>query len=906
MDIQCDVIILTECWLSKIANIPALDGYISYKSQFSNQNDGVILYVKSTISHTIAEPTLQDANCLILRVDSTIAVIAAYRSPSSRNIDSFIDSLDLVLASLVQYKTVILTGDLNINILSNDVTTDSYLNILASHGLLAAHTIPTRDKACLDHVMVRSNKGSTTVILDSPITDHFPTIFCSEVNFQHCAVKKIVSRINIPAVVEQLSRTDFFPILTATDANAAASDLVNAIANVVSANTILIKIPNRKRCLKPWITPGLLRCIKNRDNLHKKAKASPNNEVLHVTYTRYRNFCNNLLKKLKAEFESKELNNNKDNTKGLWKVIKNITHLNKSSTPPLELLKLTNNDTDSVDQVNNFFANIGADLASRIQNDSTNRRQFSQSNNKYSSMALLDTDETEVENIILGLKNNCAIGVDGISNEILKSARHILVQPITFLCNLCLSSGVFPDVFKGALVSPIHKGGDRHSVTNYRPISILTSLSKVLEKILNTRLVDYLDTNNIIANNQYGFRKSLSTEHAVLELTERIVGLLDNKAKVIGIFLDLTKAFDTVSIPLLLDKMEGLGIRGIVLDIFRSYLFNRKQRVKVGNVMSNNASPTFGVPQGSVLGPTLFLIYINNLCLIDIPNCSLISYADDTVLIAHGTDWEQARHKAENAVATVMTWLNQNLLTLNILKTKFITFSPRTQSQPAIGAIDVVAHACHSSTSDCNCLTLTRANNIKYLGVIIDSTFSWHDHISSLVGRIRKLLPIFKKLRTCADLKTLHIVYSALTQSLLQYCITAWGGSGTTFMLRLERAQRAILKVMLGKPRRYSTNTLYEECKLLTVRQLYVLRSITMLHPCLHFNPIAGRRRMWSCPSVPHRTSLARRQYFVSAPRLYNKVNKIHNIYALPLNRCKNVIKSWLLTLTYHDTEALI
>lgn len=906
INVPCDVIILTECWLSRVVTIPVFDGYTSYKTQYSNQNDGVIVYIKSDIIHTVIERVIQDANCLITKLDLDFAVVAIYRSPAQKNIDNFIDSLDQTLASLSSSNTVVLIGDLNINLKENNLNTDKYLNVLASHGLLAAHTITTRDNACLDHVMLKSNLKSTTIVLDSPITDHAPTLFCSAIRCQHKKPTYLVTRINFPSVINDLSAINFTPILEVNNANVAATNFVTKITNVIESNMQLINIPNRKRCLKPWITPGLLRCIKHRDKLHKKSKHASNDNVLRIIYCRYRNFCNKLLKKLRIEYDRSELNKNKNNTKGMWRTIKNIVHLNNTPKIPVELLDIAENSTDSADQVNVFFANIGANLASKITVNNTNSIPLINAEVPYSSMAMLPTDEIEVRNIILGLRSKCSSGIDLVSNEVLKSAIHILVPPLTLLFNICLSTGVFPDIFKRALITPVHKSGDRHSVDNYRPISILSSISKILEKVINSRLVDYLDKNKIIAKNQYGFRKNMSTEDAVLELNERVVRLLDNKAKVIGIFLDLAKAFDTVSVPLLLTKMECLGIRGMVLEMFRSYMTNRSQKVKIGNVISNTAYPSYGVPQGSVLGPTLFLIYINNLCLAEIPNCRLISYADDTVLMVHGRDWDQARLNAENALSNIMLWLNNNLLTLNISKTKYITFSHRVHTQPAKGTFDIVAHVCNMLTANCSCLTLTRTDNIKYLGVIIDSTFSWHEHINALVGRIRKLIPIFKKLSACADPSTLAMVYSALAKSLLQYCITSWGGTDTTSILRTERAQRAILKTMTLKPRRYPTDALYRECKALTVRQIYILQCILKQHSSLSFNPVPQGRRFTPCLPVSHRTTLAKRQFYVNAPRLYNKINKLKQIYALTINQCKYKLKNWLLTCTTEDTEDLL
>lgn len=258
-----------------------------------------------------------------------------------------------------------------------------------------------------------------------------------------------------------------------------------------------------------------------------------------------------------------------------------------------------------------FFVNIGKNLAEKVQRNliipppskCTNR------NNSLKSFVLLNTDEKEVERIIMGLKNDSATGWDGISSKTLKEFRHILVPPLTFIFQKCLSEGIFPSCLKKAIVVPIYKSGNKEQVSNYRPISILPSVSKVLEKIINNRLVQYLESQGFLSKNQFGFRSKLSTANAVHELTDYIVQELDMGKQTIGIFLDLAKAFDTVSVPILLNKLELLGIRGTQLKLFADYLDGRSQCTRIDNFVSfdlKNAS--FGVPQHNG-SHTIFNLY---------------------------------------------------------------------------------------------------------------------------------------------------------------------------------------------------------------------------------------------------------------------------------------------------------
>ena len=277
------------------------------------------------------------------------------------------------------------------------------------------------------------------------------------------------------------------------------------------------------------------------------------------------------------------------------------------------------------------------------------------SHNINHSMFLHETSSAEVLDLISKLENNKACGFDHITNKILKSTSYVIAPYLAQLFNECMKEGVFPDIYKIAQVIPLFKGGDKEDMSSYRPISLLPALGKLFEKILSSRLISYFDHFNLLSPHQFGFRAKFSTEHAILDIYEKLLKNLDDGLSSCAIFLDLAKAFDSVSHDILLQKLEKYGIRGNVLRLFTSYLDARKQFVKIDKNISNLIEIKFGVPQGSILGPLLFLIYIN-----DLPNASkffIRLFADDTFLCAQNNDIWELENEVNLEIEKVYRWL---------------------------------------------------------------------------------------------------------------------------------------------------------------------------------------------------------------------------------------------------------
>lgn len=914
---KLDVIILTECWLHTDKNIPTLDGYVtSFTKNYRNQNDGVVAYISEEITHSVEEIFSSSADFLVIKLRSETAIVCIYRSPSLIHIEDFLVSLEEVVKTLNYFPNIIVTGDVNLDIKNNpmDAKVSAYLNLTAELGLLPAHTLRTRGNNCLDHFFLKTNLPSFVTVVNTQITDHLPVILSINKHKPNINSRKSHIKTDWSAVLAQIKLIDYESMFESDDADIVTDLFISSISNIIKSYTKQIFIRKKDRTIKPWITPGILRCIRTKDKLHTQYKLNPRNLTFKITYLRYQKKCSQIIFTAKNNYDKSYIANSLHSPKATWKAIKDMTYSPKNNPPPNELLLIKNTPQESVDYVNNFFASVGSELAHKILVNTSSQPtpsitapSYFNTATPHNSLVVLPTDEAEIKTLIMDLKSDSATGWDGIPSRLLKDAREIISYPLSKLLNLCIEKGTFPRAFKKSIIIPIHKSGDKQTVSNYRPISILPALSKIFEKVLNVRLMSFLNKYDLLANEQYGFRAARSTEDAVINLCNTVSEALDRKSKCIGVFLDLAKAFDTVSIPKLVKKLNSIGIRGNCLKLFSDFLALRTQMVKVGEHKSKEAEITYGVPQGSILGPSLFLIYINDLCSMKLPNANIFAYADDTAIVFQEETWQLVFRAAECGLATIKHWLNSNLLTLNTDKTQYITFSMR-HNNDIFKHFNLKAHCCHNIPPiNCNCPLLSRTTSLKYLGVMLDEHLRWMPHITLLSSRIRKLTWIFKKLRNALDTDLLASVYIAICQSVQTYCITAWGGTYKTHMILLERAQRSVIKVMTFKKYRYPTRDLYHTCKLLTIRQLYILRVILRKHSKipLHPNHIRKKRRIHiTNPSC--RTTFMQHQFEFLSNHLYNKINKILNISKINSFSCKQVVKNWLQKLSYNDTEELL
>ena len=427
----------------------------------------------------------------------------------------------------------------------------------------------------------------------------------------------------------------------------------------------------------------------------------------------------------------------------------------------------------------------------------------------------IPVDEKLVLALITNLLNKTSSGIDNIFNKLLKQIKHIIVQPLTLIINQSLTSGIYPDKFKISKVTPLHKKDDRTAISNYRPISLLPTMSKIIERVIHSQLYAYFNENNLITEQQYGFRPRHSTELAALKLTDAIMYELDRSLIPFAIFLDLSKAFDTLNYKVLLYKLKYYGLGNVAYNLIENYLTNRQQQVKLGNTNSKLLPMCIGVPQGSILEPLLFSIYINDLpktC----PKFNCIMYADDTTLYSflENIESNDVEREINCELDKVNLWLKANKLSLNVTKTKCMFFHTRK----TLLLINL----------SINNAKVENVIKFNYLGFMLDECLSWNAHIEMIGIKISKAIGIISHLKLIYPQRILFTLYNSLIISHMLYGILLWGKSNNVH--RIEKLQKKAMRIILYSRPLEHTEPLFKAFNLLKFNDIYTLKLLNFFY----------------------------------------------------------------------------
>lgn len=900
--------------LEKVSNYNIKGYNVFYNESTFNKNDGLVIYVKeniSVISEIIKLSEINLLRCTFQLGNKTFGISATYRPPST-DLNLFLNDFEDYILNLRTKNTEIFIGDLNLDISKNsDFMINIYLNILSQRGFFSCINKPTRisenSSSVIDHIFIKSDDlhndtiGIKPIIFNTAITDHYTIALSLKLvaprkNMPHSSV---INKINFDQLYDLLQKESWEDVINCTNIEVAYNVFINKLKECIKTATKTIQLKSKLAKIKPWITIGIITSIRKRDNMKKELLKHFSNE-LNSKYKKYRNTLNKLIKKTKTAYYKTKIKEANNNYKQMWNIINEFSGNQKNNAT--KNIQITDNqgniiqdEQQKANSFNDFFINIGTKLSSTI---SSSQQKFGSETKIKNSIYLTPVSENELITHISSLKNNSAPGEDGITVKVIKLTHKYLLKPLMYIINLAICTSQIPKEWKISIVTPVYKAGDSTNLTNYRPISVINNFGKIFEKCIKKRLVDFLEKENVLYQKQFGFRNNKNTEDAVFDLTNNIMSQLSNNKKCLVVFLDLAKAFDTVSHKILLEKLNDVGVRGNSLMLFQNYLTNRIQKVKINESLSSNQLITTGVPQGTVLGPILFLIYINELGKL-LETGSVISYADDTAILFNAETWDDVYQIAERGLSTVQTWLNLNLLSLNTAKTQFITFSSTFVGQPYKDNIKI--HQCSDITTNktqCKCPTIQRVSTVKYLGIMVDQHLRWTSHADHLSSKIRKLYYKFYQLRDVLNRKFLRMLYSALVESILRYCIIVWGGLYNNSLKNLSVTQNTLLKIIFQMNRMYNTQLLYKQTEILNIRGLYIRSCLNYL-PKINklYQTITHRYQTKSnindLLQIPfYKKSHNQRYFMYFAPKFYNLLPS--RIRALPSHLYKKEIKKYI------------
>ena len=543
-----------------------------------------------------------------------------------------------------------------------------------------------------------------------------------------------------------------------------------------------------------WVTPGILNSIKTRDQKYWQLKTlhqdHPHYIYLKQELKMFNNILRSVIRKAKKIYLDNYFEINKCNLRNTWDKVLQLIGTNNNTNMLPEYINTGNGiakgDVDMAKTFNKYFTSIATNLAKSFDNSSASPVRTYMTTPPSSTFNFRKVTPAEVLEVLNVLKNKSSCGFDNISTNLLKRIFSPLVQPLTLIINQCITSGKFPSLLKQAKVLPLFKKNDRHDISNYRPISLLPAISKIFEKIIHRQIIDYFDTNPLLYQGQYGYRAEHSCELAALELMDRITQSLVTGKDPFCVFLDLSKAFDTLDHTILLEKLEFYGFNDISIKLCQSYLMDRTQYVVVNSSISECRKINIGVPQGSVLGPLLFCIYIN-----DLPKASKIftpiMFADDTTLLANVQDFPNLSHSPHiinEELDKIWNWLTLNKLSLNISKTKIMKF--RIPPKKEIKFILTVKDK-----------DIEQVSSFNFLGIVIEENLKWNAHQTMIANKIAKGVGVISRLKRFLNINILTNLYHTLVMSHVNYGLLVWGFGNNDRIYKLQK--KAVRNISLSK-----------------------------------------------------------------------------------------------------------
>ena len=854
-----DIIALQEINDIKESSLLTLPNYSSlvYKKRTLRRKGGVGFYISQNITFKVCEQlSLFEEGIfesLFIEVEFTKnkkTLLGNFYKPPNLNHEQteiFFQKFQIILDKIEETnKKCILVGDFNLCLLKGDSfhPTEEFIDTLFSFGYLQLINYPTRvshnanhaSATLIDHIWTNILKETyTSGIFKAFLSDHFPTFTLIDIEKTKITSPKsfsnrIFSNENLEAFKHDLDLLTFDEITSEIETQTAYNKFHATFFSLYNRHFPIREVKFNRNIHKKenWMSNGLLISRKNKILLGNQKAINPTLENIK-RFKDYKNIYNKLLRLAKKLYYSKLLIDCQGNMKKSWSTIREATGLSTKKSEITDYLTIDNEVIHGDLNIANCFNEHFSNIACKIQNDviPSDRPPDSFLDNHNTHFEFCSVTPQLIIDTFNELKVKKTTDFSGLSTYFLKNVINKLSIPLAHIFNQSLETGLVPEQCKIAKITPIFKkGGNEDNVNDYRPISLLSIFSKILEKIVCNNLKDYLINNTILNHFQFGFQNDNSTFHPMMQLVNKIGESFNNNEYTLAIFCDLSKAFDVVPINLLLKKLENIGILGNKLRWFESYLFRRRQFVKIRENESSYKYITSGVPQGSILGPILFLIFIN-----DIPNCTLLSillFADDTTLFASGKNLNDLINFVNIELRKVSQWFRSNKMSLHPVKTQFTIFHHDPDSIPWE---DIKIYL---DENDPDCLNydenlkkqITCVNHtsntpaIKFLGIYFDPKLDFKFHCKQINLKLSRSLFILRQCKNILTEKAMKALYYSTFHCHLTYGILIYTCVCKSTLQGIIKKQKAAIRLITNSRYNDHTKPLFKSQKILPFESL--------------------------------------------------------------------------------------
>lgn len=874
---ECRFLCITEHWKTKEQlNVLTIQNFklVCAVCREEGSHGGAAVYVHESIESMARKKICEvsvigSIECAVAECytgGKSIVIASIYRSPNG-DVTEFLDKLETILNIMCkENKSMLIAGDYNIEMKHENKNKTKFLSLMESFGLKPTIHQYTRiagtSKSCIDNIFTNMKAMHKAEVLETHISDHTAqklTLQWSKPKPATYVFKQIFNKKSIVDFKQQLRKEDWKMVydIEKSDIDEQWMVFSNIFLRIFNDSFPLKKVKESKVKKFRYNEKQLDEIKRKLDILLVLSRCD---KQYIDTYKETKKEYDRKLKNCKSKYYEDRIMRSDNKTKTMWSICGEIIGKNKQENK----CQLEGDMKTMAENYNKYIVEAVKTLRSNV--NMTTCTDHIPENDK--SMYIRRTQPSEIVEIAKSLKSKYSSGDDGIPTRIIRECIEEIKDILSYIINGSFKYGIFPNQLKIAVIKPLFKGGEKSEMNNYRPISLLSGFSKIFEIAMSTRITNFLEECNIFSNTQHGYLKGKSTQTAIHQFTQSIINLLEDNKIALGIFIDLTKAYDCINRNYLLQKMCKYGIRGNAQKWFQSYFSNRQQRVKISGdgkvVKSSILTNNEGVAQGSIIGPLAFILFINDLSTIVIDSkATITNYADDTNLIIGYSDPKELVVGGNEMFLKTKKWCDNNNLVINSAKTKLVIFNTNRSNKEKPAKINI----------DGKDIAVT--NNTQFLGVIIDEYLKWTPQINKLSRKLNSICYGMKILNQYLDNKVQKTVYHANFESVMRYGIIFWGSSYEVESIFI--IQKRAIRTMLGMNFRQSCRGIFKCNNILTVYALYLYECLMFLYRnqnlfAQNISSTSYNTRRQDLNYPKHRLSLTEKNPSYMCLRIFNKL----------------------------------